>query len=126
MIRPSLVRSSVLRMARPQFIQQRRTFSTPNSVLRGDLVQDLYLRELRAYKPPPLKPSDSEGHVQKFSAPKAPQSPDEGDIAQDLKAYENQQVELEGQAASGKSGAAEESWFEEEEDDDEEHAAAAH
>ncbi|KAL8758068.1 MAG: hypothetical protein Q9199_001748 [Rusavskia elegans] len=125
MIRPSLVRSSVLRMVRPQFIQHRRAFSTPNSVLRGDLVQDLYLREIRAYKPPPLKPSDSEGHVQKFSAPKAPQSPDEGDIAQDLKAYENQQVELEGQAASGESGAAEESWFEEEEDD-EEHAAAAH
>ncbi|KAI4283928.1 MAG: hypothetical protein L6R38_001801 [Xanthoria sp. 2 TBL-2021] len=125
MIRPSLVRSSVLRMVRPQVIQQRRTFSTPNSILRGDLVQDLYLREIRAYKPPPLKPSDSDGHVQKFSAPKAPQSPDEGDIAQDLKAYENQQVELEGQAASGESGAAEESWFEEEEDD-EEHAAAPH
>lgn len=94
-------------------------------ILLGDLVQDLYLREIRAYKPPPVKPSDSEGHVQKFTAPKIPQSPDEGDIAQDLKAYENQQVELEGQAAPGESGAAEESWFEEE-DDEEEHAAAAH
>ncbi|KAL8876912.1 MAG: hypothetical protein Q9198_004972, partial [Flavoplaca austrocitrina] len=118
-------RSSVLRMARPQFIQQRRMFSTPNSILRADLVQDLYLREIRAYKPPPVKPSDSEGHVQKFTAPKTPQSPDEGDIAKDLKAYENQQVELEGQAAPGESGAAEESWFEDE-DDEEDHAAAAH
>ncbi|KAL9637637.1 MAG: hypothetical protein Q9204_001800 [Flavoplaca sp. TL-2023a] len=125
MIRPSLVRSSVLRMARPQFIQQRRMFSTPNSILRADLVQDLYLREIRAYKPPPVKPSDSEGHVQKFTAPKTPQSPDEGDIAKDLKAYENQQVELEGQAAPGESGAAEESWFEDE-DDEEDHAVAAH
>ncbi|KAL8995289.1 MAG: hypothetical protein Q9169_004933 [Polycauliona sp. 2 TL-2023] len=125
MIRPSLVRSSVLRIARPLVTQPRRAFSTPNSILRADLVQDLYLREIRAYKPPPLKPSDSEGHVQKFTAPKTPQSPDEGDIAQDLKAYENQQVELEGQVAPGDSGAAEESWFEEEEDD-EEHAAAAH
>ncbi|KAL8769988.1 MAG: hypothetical protein Q9209_004235 [Squamulea sp. 1 TL-2023] len=94
-------------------------------ILRGDLIQDMYLREIRAYKPPPLKPSDSEGHVQKFSAPKAPQSPDEGDFAQDLKAYENQQVELEGQAAPGESGMAEENWFEDDEDD-EEHAAAAH
>ncbi|KAL8897187.1 MAG: hypothetical protein Q9192_002711 [Flavoplaca navasiana] len=125
MIRPSLVRSSVLRVARPQFIQQRRMFSTPNSILQADLVQDLYLREIRAYKPPPVKPSDSEGHVQKFTAPKTPQSPDEGDIAKDLKAHENQQVELEGQAAPGESGAAEESWFEED-DDEEEHAAAAH
>ncbi|KAI4242758.1 MAG: hypothetical protein L6R40_003822 [Gallowayella cf. fulva] len=112
-------------MARQPFNLPRRTFSTPNSKLRGDLVQDLYLRELRAYKPPPLKSSDSEGHVQKFTAPKAPQSPEEGDMAQDLQAYENQQVELEGQAAPGESGAPEENWFEEEEDD-EEHAASPH
>ncbi|KAL8813644.1 MAG: hypothetical protein Q9200_000126 [Gallowayella weberi] len=91
----------------------------------GDLVQDLYLRELRAYKPPPLKPSDSDGHVQTFSAPKAPRSPDEGDMARDLKAYEDQQVEVEGQAAPGEAGTPEENWFEEE-DDDEEHAATAH
>lgn len=46
-------------------------------------------------------------------------------MAQDLQAYENQQVELEGQAAPGESGAPEENWFEEEEDD-EEHAASPH
>ncbi|KAL8706044.1 MAG: hypothetical protein Q9201_000866 [Fulgogasparrea decipioides] len=118
--------SSAARIARQQRILQRRCFSTPSSRLRGDLVQDLYLKEIRAYKPPPLRPSDSEGHVQKFSAPKAPQSPDEGDIARDLKEYEDQQVELEGQEATGEAGAAEESWFEEEDDDDEEHAAGSH
>ncbi|KAL8798391.1 MAG: hypothetical protein Q9182_006699, partial [Xanthomendoza sp. 2 TL-2023] len=136
-------RSSVARIARQQLSLQRRAFSTPNSSLRGikihqtkiqdtdlygvpgDLVQDLYLRELRAYKPPPLKPSDSEGHVQTFSAPKAPQSPDEGDMARELKAYEDQQVEVEGQAAPGEGGTPEENWFEEE-DDDEEHGAPAH
>ncbi|KAL8694677.1 MAG: hypothetical protein Q9218_000688 [Villophora microphyllina] len=91
----------------------------------GDLVQDLYLKELRAYKPPPIKPSDSEGHVQKFSAPKPPQSPDESDIAKDLKVYEDQQVELEGQTATGEAGAPEESWFEEE-DEDEESAPGSH
>lgn len=83
-----------------------------------DLVQDLYLKEIRNYKAPSLKASDAEGHVQKFSAPKAPQSPDEGDIAQDLKNYENQQVELEGQSAPGDAGAREESWFEDDEDDE--------
>ncbi|KAL8738267.1 MAG: hypothetical protein Q9181_000902 [Wetmoreana brouardii] len=116
--------SSAAQIARQQRNLQRRYFSTPSSRLRGDLIQDLYLKEIRAYKPPPLRPSDSEGHVQKFSAPKAPQSPDEGDIARDLKAYEDQQVELEGQAASGDAGAVEESWFEEDDDDDDEEQAA--
>ena len=89
----------------------------------ADLVQDLYLRELKSYKPTPVKLSDSEGHVQKFSPPKAPKSPDEGDIASELKAYESQQVEVEGQAASGEATAEEEDWFEEEE---EEEAHVAH
>lgn len=70
-----------------------------------------------------MKPSDSEGHVQKFSPPKAPQSPEESDFANDLKAYENQQVEVEGQAAGGEASAIEEDWFEE---DEEEEAHAAH
>lgn len=70
-----------------------------------------------------MKSSDSEGHVQKFSPPKTPQSPEEGDIANDLKAYENQQVEVEGQAAGAEASATEDDWFEEEE---EEEAHAAH
>lgn len=83
----------------------------------------MYLRELKGYKPTPIKASDSEGHVQKFSAPKPPHPPEEGDIAQDLKAYEEQQVEVEGQVASGEAAPVEEDWFEEPE---EERAAAAH
>lgn len=70
-----------------------------------------------------MKSSDSEGHVQKFSPPKAPQSPEESDIANDLKEYENQQVEVEGQAAGGEASAAEEDWFD---DDEEEEVHAAH
>ncbi len=73
-----------------------------------DLVQDLYLRELKNYKHPAVKASDSEGHVQKFSPPKAPHSPEESDIANDLKAYEHQQVEVEGQASGGEAAATEE------------------
>lgn len=84
----------------------------------ADLVQDLYIKELKGYKPPPVKSSDSEGHVQKFSPPKAPQSPEESNIANDLKAYENQQVEVEGQAAGGEASAPEENWFEEEEEEE--------
>ena len=93
--------------------------------LSVDLVQDLYLRELKAYKPPPTKASDAEGYVQKYSPPKAPQSPEETDIANDLKAYEAQQVEVEGQAAAGEAQEPEWNWFEREEDDDKA-APAAH
>lgn len=83
----------------------------------------MYLRELKSYKPQPVKPNDSEGHVQKFAMPKTPASPEEGDIASELKTYETQSVEVEGQSATGEAPV-EQDWFEEEEDD--EPAAAAH
>lgn len=73
----------------------------------------MYLKELRAYKPPPQKASDSEGHVQKFVAPKAPQSPEEADLGSGIKAYEDSVVEVEGQSSEGESEPADD-WFEEE------------
>lgn len=73
---------------------------------------------MKTYKPAPLKSSDSDGHVQIFSAPKPPLSPEEGDLANDLKAYEAQQIEVEGQVATGESGSAEEDWFEDDEEGD--------
>lgn len=76
-------------------------------------MQDLYLKELKAYKTPAVKANDSEGHVQKFNAPKPPKSPEETDIANELKAYEASTVEVEGQAEGG-AAVQEESWFEEE------------
>jgi F-type H+-transporting ATPase subunit h len=88
----------------------------------ADPVQDLYLKELRNYKATPVKPGDADAHVQKFSAPSPPPSPEESSIANDLKAYESQEVEVEGQAAAGEAAPKEESWFEDE-DEDEAHAA---
>lgn len=76
----------------------------------------MYLKELRAYKPPPQKPSDSEGQVQKFTAPKAPKSPEETNLTNDMKAYEDQVVEIEGQAASGETEPVNDDWFEEDEE----------
>lgn len=52
-----------------------------------------------------------------------PKSPQEDNIANDLKAYEDQEVEVEGQAASGAESMPEEDWFEEEDEAD---APAAH
>lgn len=85
--------------------------------LPADPVQDLYLRELKAYKTPAVKPGDAEAHVQKFALPKAPPSPEEANLAGELSAYESQEVEVEGQAAAGEAAPVEQSWFEEEEDE---------
>lgn len=115
-------RLSVGRLAQRNAVMARRTYLTPTAVRQADLVQDMYLRELKNYKPTPVKPTDAEGHVQKFAVPKAPQSPEESDLASELKEYEAQQVEVEGQAATGETAPVEEDWFEEEE----EAPAAAH
>ncbi|KAL5412976.1 hypothetical protein PMIN06_003763 [Paraphaeosphaeria minitans] len=117
-------RQTLARVARQQpALIARRTFIAPTAIRQADLVQDLYLRELKNYKVPQVKASDAEGHVQKFVLPKAPPSPEESDLANDLKAYEMQQVELEGSSSESGEAPVEEDWFEEEA---EEAPAAAH
>ncbi|KAI5838654.1 ATP synthase H chain [Morchella snyderi] len=95
-----------------------RAFIAPTAVRQADIVQDIYLRELKAYKTPTAKASDSEGQVKKWNLPAAPKSPEEAEasLAEQLKAYETQEVEVEGQAAAGEpaEAAVEEDWFEEE------------
>ncbi|KAJ5103643.1 hypothetical protein N7532_004172 [Penicillium argentinense] len=113
-------RSLFTRASRQQ-VPVARTFLT-SAVRRADPVQDLYLRELKAYKPTPIKAGDADAHVQKFALPKAPASPEEANLAGELSAYESQEVEVEGQAAAGEAAPVEESWFEE----DPEEEAAAH
>lgn len=73
----------------------------------------MYLKSLRDYKAPPQKASDAEGSVQKFSPPAAPKSPEESNLANDIKSYEDQVVEIEGQAATGETHQPEEDYFEE-------------
>src|SRR6202034_991455 len=54
---------------------------TNSSSTLADLVQEMYLKELRAYKIPQPKPNDAEGHVQKFHPPPLPKSPEETNLA---------------------------------------------
>lgn len=75
---------------------------------------------MRSYKAPQIKASDSEGHVLKFSPPKAPISPEETDIAKELAAYEASTVEVEGQAEGGVE-AKELDWFEEDPEEESAH-----
>ncbi|KAF1947791.1 hypothetical protein EJ02DRAFT_449269 [Clathrospora elynae] len=110
-------RQALVRVARqqPAYVA-RRTFITPSAVRSADLVQDLYLRELKNYKVPQVKASDAESHVQKFSVPKAPASPEETDIANELKAYETQSVDVEGASSEDGTVLPAEDWFEEEDE----------
>jgi F-type H+-transporting ATPase subunit h len=100
---------------------RRRAAASTDAIGAADLVQDLYLRELKNYKVPAVKASDADAHVQKFSIPKAPASPEETDIANELNAYETQAVDVEGAVAEGGEAVPEEDWFVEEEE-----TAAAH
>ncbi|KIX03520.1 uncharacterized protein Z518_07073 [Rhinocladiella mackenziei CBS 650.93] len=99
----------------------RRSFAVSSVARMPDLIQDMYLKELRAYKPPPSKASDAEGHVQKFTPPATPKSPEEANLAKEMKEYEDQVVEIEGQSATGETQA-EEDFFENIEEDDDEPA----
>jgi F-type H+-transporting ATPase subunit h len=88
----------------------------------ADFVQELYLKELKAYKAPAVKESDSEGQVQIFNIPQTPKSPEEADLAGNLKEYESMAVEIEGQdASSSATGAVLPDWLEAEEEDAEHH-----
>jgi F-type H+-transporting ATPase subunit h len=90
----------------------------------ADFVQELYLKELKAYKPPPVKESDSVGNVATFNLPKTPKSPEETDLASSLKEYESMAVEVEGQegADASKPAAVIEDWLVDEEEDEAAHA----
>jgi F-type H+-transporting ATPase subunit h len=76
---------------------------------------------LKVYKAPPIKAGDADAHVQKFVAPKPPTSPEEANIANELKAYEASTVEVEGQADAGSAPEKEIDWFEEEPEEEEAH-----
>ncbi|RSL67478.1 hypothetical protein CEP54_003166 [Fusarium duplospermum] len=115
--------AAVSRVARPNVVQMR-GFIAPTVSRRADFVQELYLKELKAYKIPAVKETDSEGQVQTFSAPKTPSSPEETDLAGSLKEYESMAVEIEGQDTSAQtaSGTPEVAdWLEAEEEDEAHH-----
>jgi F-type H+-transporting ATPase subunit h len=93
-------------------------WSYPNAIVGIDLVRDMYMSELKKFKPTPVKASDAQGQVQQFSPPKAPVSPEEMNIASELKAYEDQVVEVEGQSTGPESVLEDEdAWFVEEDDE---------
>ncbi|WFD14171.1 hypothetical protein MARU1_000170 [Malassezia arunalokei] len=73
-----------------------RALST-SAVARKDIVQETYLRELKAYKAPEKAPDAHKGHVREFSSPaqpQAPSSPSSSDIASQLEAYTSSEPDV--------------------------------
>ncbi|BGP43407.1 hypothetical protein JCM10450v2_007567 [Rhodotorula kratochvilovae] len=65
-----------------------RSFSSAPAA-RKDFVQELYLKELRAYKPKPV--AAAQGATKSYStpsAPKTPEIPDAAALAKELEAYD--------------------------------------
>ncbi|KAK9780853.1 putative ATP synthase subunit H [Seiridium cardinale] len=122
-LRASTTRSAASAISRVARVNAVRGFIAPTVSRRADFVQELYLKELKAYKPTPVKDSDAVGQVQTFSTPKAPKSPEETDLASSLKEYESMAVEVEGQetVAPGTAAPVVEDWLVEEEDDEPAH-----
>ncbi|KAI0172103.1 ATP synthase complex subunit H-domain-containing protein [Hypoxylon sp. FL1284] len=123
-LRTTAARSAASAVTRVARVNAVRGFIAPTVSRRADFVQELYLKELKAYKPTPVKDTDSVGQVQTFSAPKAPKSPEEADLASSLKEYESMAVEVEGNegaASSSSTPAVIEDWLVDEDDEAEAH-----
>ncbi|KAF9472672.1 hypothetical protein BDN70DRAFT_886757 [Pholiota conissans] len=79
--------SSILRQAARQ-VSSKRAFAS-SAASRKDFVQDLYLREIKAYKPVPQAKDAHVGVVKKFSLPPSPATPKlPADLAAELAAYD--------------------------------------
>ncbi|KAI9260796.1 ATP synthase complex subunit H-domain-containing protein [Sporodiniella umbellata] len=64
-----------------------RSFSVA-TVMQKDVLQDLFLKELKAYKPQPIAASE-ESAAKEFKLPAAPVVPEiESDISQQLASYD--------------------------------------
>ncbi|KDQ52446.1 hypothetical protein JAAARDRAFT_210598 [Jaapia argillacea MUCL 33604] len=96
--------SSVLRQAASaakfSLRSQTRCLST-SPVTRKNLVQDLYVKELKAYKAPPAAKDAHVGNVKPFAAPSAPTAPSlPADLASELSSYDATEPVTEQKAAA--------------------------
>ncbi|WWD22143.1 hypothetical protein CI109_106632 [Kwoniella shandongensis] len=90
----SILRLSAQRVA-PTFT---RSFTV--SAVKMDLVQDLYINQLKAYKPAPKDQNAHVGAVRSFSAPKAPTAPSlPTDLASELSKFDAEEPTIGGGGA---------------------------
>ncbi|KAG0271632.1 hypothetical protein BGZ95_000521 [Linnemannia exigua] len=104
-------------VARPASYMAARSFTAPSAPLMQDILKDLYIKELKGYKPAPeAKGADASSQVKEFKTPAAPAAP-AIDAAADLSAWEAANVEI----ADAVSEAADDEEEEEVEEEEEHH-----
>lgn len=76
-------------------------------------MSDLYIQQIKAFKPTPLSEKDIESSVKKFQLPAKPSVPEAEISADALSQYESSEVETETSkpATSTNAASAEEDWF---------------
>ncbi|KAH3684578.1 hypothetical protein WICPIJ_004468 [Wickerhamomyces pijperi] len=89
---------------------------------RQNSVADLYIKELKAFKPTTITEKDAEGSVRPWASPVAPQIPAlEVDAATQLNDYDAAPVEVVEQSKSQDGEEISEEWFVLEEPEDDHH-----
>ena len=72
------------------------------SAVRRNVLQDLYLRELKNIKLAPITPKDAEGSVKPWEEPSKPKVPElEAQGTEALQAYKSEPVETLSESADG-------------------------
>ena len=92
-------------------LSARRLFSI--SPQRSNLVSDLYIQQIKAFKPTPFSENDVESSVKAFQLPTKPSVPESEISADTLSQYESSEVETAASEPSsvGNEAAVEEDWF---------------
>ncbi|KAG0264277.1 hypothetical protein BG011_007167 [Mortierella polycephala] len=105
-------------VARPATYMAVRSFTAPSAPVMQDVLKELYIKELKGYKPTPdPKGVDTSSQVKEFKAPVAPAVPTI-DASADLAAWEQANAEI---TDAVTEEAVEEEEEEEEEEEKEEH-----
>lgn len=81
------------------------------STRRNSAVSDLYIEQIKAFKPTPLSSQEASEAVKKFQLPQKPSVPAEEISADSLGKYESSEVETETKSSSGEAITPEEDWF---------------
>ncbi|KAK6203133.1 F1F0-ATPase complex, subunit H [Scheffersomyces amazonensis] len=85
---------------------------------RNNLVSELYISQIKAFKPTAISPKELETAVKAFQLPPKATIPASELPTEAVAEYESSEVETETVSASGSSVGAEEDWFVFEEEDE--------
>jgi len=81
--------ASIIRISARQVVPSFSRSISVSAVAKKDLVQDLYVSQLKAYKAPPASKDAASAHVRSFTPPSAPKAPTlPSDLAAELAKFD--------------------------------------